>query len=563
MLNKITQLRYLRSLLPNALPVLCHALVLLAGTSAWRPLGLALIAATLVFYCYPRPANIPGRYAPGKTLLAFTPFTAAVAAGTDVPAAWSIAALATAAMIAVEVLLGRVVSAAKIATVNLDTNPVTTDSFLRRTILYYLSTFAIAAVQIPLLAPGFAAWSPYTVALAALPTAILAAAKFLGLTHRILPSTEDTTATVANALEQLDPEFMIYFAGPPNTTYQLEMWLPYFDQIDGDYFIMTRERHNLNALSRATERPVVFVEGQGPIDLIIPESVSAVFYVNNGMKNTHLVRNPDLLHLQLLHGDSDKVSSYNPVTAMYDRIFCAGQAGIDRYANHGVRIQADKFDIVGRPQVSVLDIPRTRISDATAPTVLYAPTWTGFYEDANYCSLPLGPNLVRTLLERGATVVFRPHPYTDRDDGAKRKRIEIEELLRADAAKTGRAHAWGEKASEEMTLFDCVNAADALVCDVSAVASDWLYTEKPFAVVDARDEGEEFAVTFPLASAAYLIDGSGSNLDQVLDELLKTDPLAAERTRAKVYYLGDFPAETYERAFVDKAEEYIGIGRRA
>ncbi len=548
--------------MPNTLPVLCHAVILFGAEKAWRPIGLALVAATVVFYCYPRLANVPGRYAPGRMLLAFTPFTAAVAAGTDVPVAWTIATIATTGMIAVEVLLGRVVSAAKIATAHLRTSPPTTDSFLRRTALYYLSTFAVLAIQVPLVAPGLAAVTPYAVALAALPTVVLAAAKFLDLTYRILPSTEQITLTVAGALEEIAPSFMVYFAGPPNTTYQLEMWLPYFDAIEGEYFIMTRERHNLHALAEATKRPVVFVEGQGPIDGVIPESVSTVFYVNNGMKNTHLVRDPDLLHIQLLHGDSDKVSSYNPVTAMFDRIFVAGQAGIDRYANHGVDIPESKFDIVGRPQVSVLDISQTDIGDVREPTVLYAPTWTGFYEDANYCSLPLGPQLVRTLLDRGATIVFRPHPYTDRDDGAKRKRIEVEELLRADAAKSGRRHAWGAKACEEMTLFDCVNAADALVCDVSAVASDWLYTEKPFAVVDARAEGEDFMTTFPLAKVAYLIDSTGANLETVFDELLKTDPLRRERSEAKTYYLGAFPAETYEQAFIGTAQRYIDAGSR-
>ncbi|GAB3648788.1 CDP-glycerol glycerophosphotransferase family protein [Glycomyces tarimensis] len=560
MLNKITQLRYLRALLPNMLPVLCHAVILFGGPGAWRSVAFALIAATLVFYCYPRRSNVPGRYAPGRMLLAFTPFTAALTAGTEVPFAWALAVLASAGMIAVEVLLSRVVSAAKIATAHLPTSPSTSDSFLRRTVLYYLSTIAVLAVQAPLVASGWAGATPYAVALAALPTAALAGAKFLGLTHRILPSTEDITETVAGALERIGPSFMVYFAGPLNTTYQLEMWLPYFEQIEGDFFIMTRERHNLQSLAEATERPVVFVEGQGPIDGVIPESVTTVFYVNNGMKNTHLVRDPELLHIQLLHGDSDKVSSYNPVTAMYDRVFCAGQAGIDRYAGHGVHIPSDKFDIVGRPQVSVLDITRTPVSDVESPTVLYAPTWTGFYEDANYCSLPLGPQLVRALLDRGVTVVFRPHPYTDRDDDAKHQRLDVEELLRADAAKSGRAHVWGPKACEDMTLFDCVNAADALVCDVSAVASDWLYTEKPFAVVDARDEGEDFMETFPLARAAYRIDGTGANLGPVLDELLKTDPLARQRAEAKVYYLGDFPAESYERAFIDTAQRYIDVG---
>ncbi|WP_162181671.1 CDP-glycerol glycerophosphotransferase family protein, partial [Glycomyces tenuis] len=396
---------------------------------------------------------------------------------------------------------------------------------------------------------------------APLPTAVLAAARFAGLTHRVLPSTEDITEIVAAELDRRAPTFMVYFAGPKDTTYQLEMWVPYFERIEGSYFVMTRERHHLPALAAATDAPVVFVQGQGPIDLVIPETVTTVFYVNNGMKNMHMVRNPELLHVQLLHGDSEKISSYNPVTAMYDRVFVAGQAGIDRYADHGVHIPLDKFDIVGRPQVSDLEVPRTEIGSVESPTVLYAPTWTGFYEDANYCSLKLGPKLVGALLERGATVVFRTHPYTDRNEGAKRKRIEVEELLRADAAKTGRAHRWGAAAESEMTLFDCVNTADALVCDVSAVASDWLYTEKPFAVVDARKEGEAFAATFPPARAAYVVNGSGSNIGPVLDELLGTDSLAGVRAEAKTYYLGDFPAEGYDRVFIETAQKYIDNGR--
>jgi hypothetical protein len=42
------------------------------------------------------------------------------------------------------------------------------------------------------------------------------------------------------------------------------------------------------------------------------------------------------------------------VHAIYDLIFTAGQAGIDRYARHGVSIPAEKFRIVGRPQVELI-----------------------------------------------------------------------------------------------------------------------------------------------------------------------------------------------------------------
>ncbi|MCH7232109.1 CDP-glycerol glycerophosphotransferase family protein [Glycomyces sp. L485] len=560
MLRELLRRARPRKVLPDALPVLCHALLLYGPAPAWRAAGLALVAATLALLLFDPKSGQPGRHAVGRALLALTPFTAALAAGIEVSAAWGLAALGAAGLVAIERPLGRFVSASGVAAANLRSNMSVGDSTTRRTLLIRLSTVAVLAVQVPIAVPGAASAVPYAVVLAALPAAALATARACGLSRLVLPSSEDIAWTAANALDRLDPAFMVYFAGPPGGAYQLATWLPYLEAVDGGFFIMTREPHHLAELAGATGRPVVYVEDQRRIDAIIPESVSTVFYVNNDMKNTNMVRNADLLHIQLLHGDSDKPSGADPAAAMYDRIFVAGQAGVDRYADRGVGLRSDRFDVVGRPQVSGLDIPRTEISDVKVPTVLYAPTWTGIYVDADHCSLPLGPQLVRTLLDRGATVLFRPHPRTDRDDRARRARIEVERLLRADAATTGRAHVWGAKAREEMTLYDCFDAADALVCDVSSVATDWLYTEKPFAVVDARNEGPDFPETFGLARVSYRIDSTGANLDPVLDELLKTDPLRFERARAKVYHLGDFPAENYERAFVDVAQKYIDVG---
>ena len=42
-----------------------------------------------------------------------------------------------------------------------------------------------------------------------------------------------------------------------------------------------------------------------------------------------------------------------------------------------------------------------------------------------------------------------------------------------------------------------------------------------------------------------------------LDELLETDPLAAERVEMRRYYLGDFPAETYAEGFLAAARRIV------
>ena len=59
-----------------------------------------------------------------------------------------------------------------------------------------------------------------------------------------------------------------------------------------------------------------------------------------------------------------------------------------------------------------------------------------------------------------------------------------------------------------MSLFDCINRADAMISDVSGVASDFLYSAKPFALTNmaAPRRRDEFETSFPLAKAAYVLD---------------------------------------------------------
>ena len=67
-----------------------------------------------------------------------------------------------------------------------------------------------------------------------------------------------------------------------------------------------------------------------------------------------------LRHVYIGHGDSDKPPSFNPTHALYDEIFTAGPAAALRYPQHGVAIAADKFHVVGRPQVE-------RVTEARGP----------------------------------------------------------------------------------------------------------------------------------------------------------------------------------------------------
>ncbi|MGW3784309.1 CDP-glycerol glycerophosphotransferase family protein [Micromonospora chokoriensis] len=361
---------------------------------------------------------------------------------------------------------------------------------------------------------------------------------------------------VGRALRRHQPEFVLYFSAPPGSEYQVTMWLPYLERIGRPFLVMLREPEFLAPIAAATDAPVVYCPTLRAMDEALVPSLRAAFYVNHGAKNSHCIRFTQLTHVQLHHGDSDKAPSANPVSGIFDRIFVAGPAAIDRYARAGVQIPADKFVVVGRPQVESIQVRQEPARGLAHPTVLYTPTWTGHHADADYCSLPVAEQLLRRLLERGATVILRAHPYTTQNPASARQLGRLTELLTADRARTGRQHVFGS-AARELSLNECVNSSDALVSDVSGVISDYLYSGKPYAVTDMGGEGDRFVERFPLAGSGYVLRRDMSNVDEVLTDLLDTDPLAEARWATRRRYLGDFPAESYADAFLGAARREL------
>ena len=98
----------------------------------------------------------------------------------------------------------------------------------------------------------------------------------------------------------------------------------------------------------------------------------------------------------------------------------------------------------------------------------------------------------------------------------------------------------------------------AMISDVSAVVSDYLQADKPFSIVSVGRTPAQLVDDAPAAKAAYVLQEDLSNLEQVLDELLSTDSLAPVRSDTRVYYLGDFPPQTYADGFIQAARAVIG-----
>ncbi|MFV2100901.1 CDP-glycerol glycerophosphotransferase family protein [Micromonospora sp. LOL_024] len=367
-------------------------------------------------------------------------------------------------------------------------------------------------------------------------------------------------ANLSAALTAYEPAFVLHWTAPAGTAYQITMWLPYLERLGRKFFVLVRGEANFNEAVALTKAPVVFRSRLEDMDDVVTPSMRAAFYVNTATKNNHLIRYTNLTHIQLNHGDSDKVPSYNPAFRIYDKNFVAGQAAIDRFAANGVSMPAEMFSVVGRPQVENVAVAAKPIASIANPRVLYAPTWSGFYADSNYSSLPVGYDIIKALVARGCSIVFRPHPYSRGSAVLNRECERIQALLVEDRRVNGRQHVFGKQAESKMSVVDCFNASDVLVSDVSSVVADYLYSEKPFAMVAVSTSATTFTDHFPLARVSYVIDAHGGRLqglDGALDDLLNSDPLAATRQELKKYYLGDIPGERYAQHFLDEASRYL------
>jgi hypothetical protein len=361
---------------------------------------------------------------------------------------------------------------------------------------------------------------------------------------------------IRTALQALAPRYCLYFNGTPYAAYQVRMWLPYLQRTGESGVLVIRDPRFLPTALEISDLPVVLARSVESLAYVVVPSVGAVFYVNNDAKNSNGVRYTAVTHVHLGHGDSDKPASYAASTAMFDRIFVAGQAGVDRFAEHGVLVPTEKFELVGRPQVEGIEVRDTDAEVPTAPVVLYAPTWRGSLEDSLFGSLRAGERIVRALLAAGATVIFRPHPYSLRDAESRALITQIDDVL---SAATDRPNVQST-ASARLSIFDCINASDAMVTDISSVASDYLYSNKPFAITDSGDG--DLRKDYRVARAATLLPLDATDLSVAVAELLGPDTLRAERTEVRTYYLGAWPPQEYPDVFVAAARAVMAGGPR-
>lgn len=360
-------------------------------------------------------------------------------------------------------------------------------------------------------------------------------------------------------------QVVVYFADKLVNLYQIRQWYEPMRKLAERYpaAVVARSVGATSVLLDECPLPVFYGPTVGDIETFVAsQPIKVAFYVNQNMRNFQMMRFPSMFHVFVSHGESDKIYMASNQAKAYDFCFVAGDAAVGRIGSRLLDFDAGKRLIrIGRPQVDVVG-PGPRLPGDGRQVVLYAPTWEGDRPSMTYGSvrshgLPLVDALVRSGRYR---VIYRPHPRTGVFDpaAAAANTAIAARLRRANRLDPSAGHLVDESPDYGWQL----RAADTCVCDISAVAFDWLATGKPLLLTEptapeAEVDKEGIAGQVRMLSAAEapgcvgIIDGLGD---------AATRKLYAAITE---HYFGDISPGASMARFIDACEHVMALRDKA
>jgi hypothetical protein len=221
-------------------------------------------------------------------------------------------------------------------------------------------------------------------------------------------------------------------------------------------------------------------------------------------------------------------------------------------------VRDEQIREVGRPQLA--DIARRAPSvgqDVERPfTVLYAPTWEGFYASWSYSSLlHMGERIVSGLMAMdGVRVLVKPHPASgsvDKAYGQAAKRV----------TSAVRAAGGPHRVVDGVTgLYEAFNEADLLVTDVSSVVTDFLWSGKPYVMTNPTGLPEDdYRREFPSSAGAAIWGSDLATMDADVQDARTADVRRAARETVAQYLLGD-QQDDATAGFVAAVHGVLGAG---
>lgn len=366
---------------------------------------------------------------------------------------------------------------------------------------------------------------------------LLYARQALPLVPRILRRKREVEQLKTDYL-QSPPQVVVFIAGNRDSAYQVNQWVPVLERLPFRVAILSRSLPMAEGVV-PTRVPVFFARRHAEIEWFLSNGPRTVLYPANPVDNARPLRQYQLNHFFINHGESDKLVNQSKLLMAYDKLLVGGPLAERRLREAGLPLRPEQVVHVGRPQTEIFLEAVDRVSGIKK--ILYAPTWEGFGENVNYSSVnQLGLELCRRLLAAGRYELrFKPHPFTGMRSARTRKawRVLKRTLTSAGVPILG----------ANDSLYDAMNWSDLLITDISSVLNDYLATNKPIILCNAQGLPEdELAREYPSSRAAYVL-GTGEDPLPLLERIGSEDPKRTVREQVRRESLGDFGETSLER----------------
>lgn len=317
----------------------------------------------------------------------------------------------------------------------------------------------------------------------------------------------------------------------------LDQWISHFIKSGEKFAILIRNKALFNwAIEKYSTIDIVYAKSANNVENVINKLpfLKAIYYFSNTGNLIHTLRYNRYQHIFLGHGDSDKAASAHKFFRVYDEIWVAGQAHIDRFKNAKFNTDHIKFVKIGRPNLKdvLLELNKERIN--TTKRVVYLPTWEGVYEENNYSSAHIAPVMLNEVFKKyDCSLDIKLHPVMGSRDSTL---LGLEKTLIDTFSKNQDKV---EIHSKDVPVEEIIKDADIYICDISAVVSECISTLSPIFLFAPNDrEIITSASNMQYSDYTYTF----SNIEELLSLYEKViiegeDPLADMRYKALDYLL--------------------------
>lgn len=353
---------------------------------------------------------------------------------------------------------------------------------------------------------------------------------------------EDILNNNLTQLHEYSPQLVIYVSGLAKVAYQINQWLPVLERLHVKPLVLIRERRIVRGIND-TEIPIFYARTMVDVETIYDaagDGLSVVLYPANTMKNVQSLRHSRLQHYFINHGESDKSVNQSKLLMAYDKLLVGGPLAEQRLRDSGLPVRHGQIEYVGRPQAEILLDQKKEGKEIE--TILYAPTWEGFVEDADYCSVrEFGLSVISELASTGDyKLIIKLHPYTGHRNVEVREAMQNMKKFVADLDSVE----WIDAAEP---IHECMNRSDLLITDISSVLNEYLVTRKPMVLMNVRnDSPQTLQDLFPSTRACYVMNKGGS-ITELINDISLNDSKECDRQEVRRLSLGEFPEGALQR----------------